>query len=312
MIKPAEKTVLHPRNRHRGRYDFTALKLSHPPLVPYVQINQYGDESVNFADAEAVKVLNQALLHHFYQIEHWMIPDGFLCPPIPGRADYIHHLADLLAEDHQSVVPKNSNVLDIGCGANCIYPLIGHREYGWRFTGSEVNEQAMRAANAIIAANPGLARGIRLRRQKDNGAIFHGVIHKNESYSATMCNPPFHASASDARQGSQRKLRNLGLDTRAPLNFGGQQDELWCEGGERAFIGKMIAESAEFSRQCVWFTSLVSRKEHLPELRRLLEEAEVAQVRIVEMAQGQKQSRFIAWSFLDKTARSRMLANLNR
>ncbi|MFS2223380.1 23S rRNA (adenine(1618)-N(6))-methyltransferase RlmF [Pantoea sp. B65] len=307
MKKPAEKNVLHPRNRHRGRYDFDALKACHPALVPFVQVNQYGDESVDFADPAAVRVLNQALLHHYYQIANWAIPDGFLCPPVPGRADYLHHLADLLAEEHQSVVPRNITVLDIGCGANCIYPLIGYQEYGWRFTGTESNEQAMKAANAIIAANPGLNRGIRLRRQKEDSAIFRGVVHKNDFYHASICNPPFHASASDARQGSQRKLRNLGLDRNAPLNFGGQQDELWCEGGETAFITRMIHESVDFARQCIWFTSLVSRKENLPELRRVLEEVEAVQVRIVDMAQGQKQSRFIAWSFFDKPARSRLL-----
>ena len=307
MKQPAEKPLFHPRNRHRGRYDFAALIACHPALAPFVQLNPYGNESVDFADPDAVKVLNQALLHFHYQIEHWAIPEGFLCPPVPGRADYIHHLADLLAEDHQRVVPRDLNVLDIGCGANCIYPLIGFREYGWRFTGSESNEQAMKSASAIIAANNGLNRGIRLRRQKDNHAIFRGIIHKNELYHASVCNPPFHASASDARQGTQRKLRNLGLDKHAPLNFGGQQDELWCDGGEKAFIGRMIAESVEFARQCIWFTSLVSRKENLPDLRRALEQAGAVQVRIVDMAQGQKQSRFIAWSFFDKPARTRLL-----
>ncbi len=308
MKQPAEKPLFHPRNRHRGRYDFAALIACHPALASFVQLNPYGNESVDFADPDAVKVLNQALLHFHYQIEHWAIPEGFLCPPVPGRADYIHHLADLLAEDHQRVVPRDLNVLDIGCGANCIYPLIGFREYGWRFTGSESNEQAMKSASAIIAANHGLNRGIRLRRQKDNHAIFRGIIHKNELYHASICNPPFHASASDARQGTQRKLRNLGLDKHAPLNFGGQQDELWCDGGEKAFIGRMIAESVEFARQCIWFTSLVSRKENLPDLRRALEQAGAVQVRIVDMAQGQKQSRFIAWSFFDKPARTRLLS----
>ncbi len=308
MKQPAEKPLFHPRNRHRGRYDFAALIACHPALAPFVQLNPYGNESVDFADPEAVKVLNQALLHFHYQIEHWAIPEGFLCPPVPGRADYIHHLADLLAEDYQRVVPRDLNVLDIGCGANCIYPLIGFREYGWRFTGSESNEQAIKSASAIIAANNGLNRGIRLRRQKDNHAIFRGIIHKNELYHASVCNPPFHASASDARQGTQRKLRNLGLDKHAPLNFGGQQDELWCDGGEKAFIGRMIAESVDFARQCIWFTSLVSRKENLPDLRRALEQAGALQVRIVDMAQGQKQSRFIAWSFFDKPARTRLLS----
>lgn len=310
MKNIAEKSQLHPRNRHRGRYDFPALIASHPPLAAFVAVNQHGDESVNFADPAAVKMLNQALLHHFYQIEHWTIPDGFLCPPVPGRADYVHHLADLLAEDNRSVVPRNISVLDIGCGANCIYPLIGHREYDWRFTGSEVNEEAMRSANAIIAANPGLNRGVRLRRQKDPQAIFNGIIHKNEQYHAVICNPPFHASASEAQQGTQRKVRNLGLAKNSPLNFGGQQDELWCEGGEKAFIARMITESQVFARQVVWFTSLVSRKENLPEIWRALEDAGVAAFRTVEMAQGQKQSRFIAWTFQEKPARERQMSRV--
>ena len=308
MTKPAvQKNGLHPRNRHRDRYDFPALKQSYPALISFVKVNAYGDESVDFANPEAVKTLNQALLQHFYQIEHWTIPEGFLCPPIPGRADYIHHLADLLAEDNRSVVPRDASVLDVGCGANCIYPLIGHREYGWRFTGSEINPQAMKAANETIEANPGLNRSIRLRRQKNSKAILAGIIHKNDTFDAVMCNPPFHASAEDARQGSQRKLHNLGLDKRSPLNFGGQQDELWCEGGESAFIGQMIKESAGFARQCLWFTSLVSRKENLPEIYRAREAVDAEKVRTIDMAQGQKQSRFVAWSFLDTAARTRWL-----
>ncbi|WP_256741358.1 RlmF-related methyltransferase, partial [Cronobacter sakazakii] len=111
---------------------------------------------------------------------------------------------------------------------------------------------------AIIDANPGLNRAIRLRRQKTPGAIFNGIIHKNESYDATLCNPPFHDSADAAEAGNARKRRNLGLAASSGLNFGGQQQELWCEGGEVGFITQMIAESKLFARQVLWFTTLVS------------------------------------------------------
>lgn len=84
--------------------------------------HQLYELSVNFADPLAVKTLNKALLAHFYGVTHWDIPDGFLCPPVPGRADYVHHLADLLADDNGGVVPKQATVLDIGTGANLIYP----------------------------------------------------------------------------------------------------------------------------------------------------------------------------------------------
>jgi len=302
----AQKPGLHPRNRHRSRYDLDALCIDEPNLRGFIIATPAGEPTVNFADPEAVKALNKALLAHFYGVKHWDIPDGFLCPPVPGRADYIHHLADLLAETSvDGAIPRQTSVLDIGTGANCIYPLIGHHEYGWRFTGTEVGDAAFSSAQAIVTGNPGLTRAVRLRRQKDPATILNGMIHKNEQYDATMCNPPFHDSAAAAQAGNDRKRRNLGQSEAIGLNFGGQQQELWCEGGEVAFISKMIAESQAFGRQVLWFTSLVSRGENLPPLYRALTAAGAVKVVKKEMAQGQKQSRFIAWTFLDEAQRRR-------
>lgn len=302
----AQKPGLHPRNRHRSRYDLDALCIDEPNLRGFIIATPAGEPTVNFADPEAVKALNKALLAHFYGVKHWDIPEGFLCPPVPGRADYIHHLADLLAETSvDGTIPRQASVLDIGTGANCIYPLIGHHEYGWRFTGTEVGDAAFASAQAIVTGNPGLTRAVRLRRQKDPAAILNGMIHKNEQYDATLCNPPFHDSAAAAQAGNDRKRRNLGQSETSGLNFGGQQQELWCEGGEVAFISKMIAESQAFGRQVLWFTSLVSRGENLPPLYRALTAAGAVKVVKKEMAQGQKQSRFIAWTFLDEAQRRR-------
>lgn len=275
----AQKPGLHPRNRHHSRYDLATLCQVNPELRQFLTLTPAGEQSVDFANPLAVKALNKALLAHFYAVANWDIPDGFLCPPVPGRADYIHHLADLLAEA-SGTIPANASILDIGVGANCIYPLIGVHEYGWRFTGSETSSQALSSAQAIISANPGLNRAIRLRRQKESGAIFNGIIHKNEQYDATLCNPPFHDSAAAARAGSERKRRNLGLNKDDALNFGGQQQELWCEGGEVAFIKKMIEESKGFAKQVMWFTSLVSRGENLPPLYRAL--TDVGAVKVVK------------------------------
>ena len=299
----AQKPGLHPRNRHNSRYDMKALCLSCPQLQDFIVQTPAGEPSVNFADPLAVKTLNKALLAHFYGVTHWDIPEGFLCPPVPGRADYVHHLADLLAEGNDGVVPQQATILDIGTGANLIYPLIGAHEYQWRFTGSEVNAEAFASAQAIIAANPGLTRAVRLRRQKDMAAILTGIIHKNESYDAVICNPPFHDSAQSAQANSERKRRNLGQSVTDAANFGGQQQELWCEGGEVAFIKTMIAESKQFARQVLWFTSLVSRGDNLPPLYRALTEAGAVKVVKKEMSQGQKQSRFIAWTFMDNHKR---------
>lgn len=299
---PAEKQILHPRNLHRSRYDFPKLIESCPQLEQFVFVNPYGDQSVDFSNPEAVKTLNAALLSHFYGITSWDIPENYLCPPIPGRADYIHYLADLLAAMNGGVIPTGGNVkvLDIGVGANCIYPIIGHQSYGWKFVGSDVDKRALSSATNIAAANAPLKDHLTFRQQHNAALIFKGVVKPGEFFALTMCNPPFHASAEEARLGSQRKVRNLGKQKgkETVLNFGGQSSELWCRGGEVEFIRQMVEESAQMGSQCCWFTTLVSKSAHLSMVYYALEKAGAAAVKTVEMAQGQKQSRFVAWTFL--------------
>jgi 23S rRNA (adenine1618-N6)-methyltransferase len=297
-----EKQILHPRNLHRSRYDFPTLTESCPELKPFVFINPYGDESIDFANPQAVKTLNKALLIYFYGISNWDIPEGYLCPPIPGRADYIHYLADLLATVNDNTIPTGNavKVLDIGVGANCIYPIIGHQVYGWQFTGSDVDKRAVSSASNIAAINPDLKGELSFRLQPNPSLIFRTVVKPGEHFDLTLCNPPFHSSAEEARAGSHRKVRNLGKQKtkETVLNFGGQQAELWCEGGELGFIQKMIRESEQIGTQCCWFSSLVSKSSNLPMVYYALEKAGAVTVKTVDMAQGQKQSRFVAWTFL--------------
>jgi 23S rRNA (adenine1618-N6)-methyltransferase len=123
-----------------------------------------------------------------------------------------------------------------------------------------------------------------------------------------MCNPPFHASKEQASKGTQRKWANLGKGQSKQLNFGGQNAELWCPGGEIKFIARIVEQSVEFADQCLWFTSLVSKKDSLQPLQRILRKACVTDYKVVEMAQGQKTSRFIAWTYMKKKQGS-MIAN---
>lgn len=301
----AIKPGLHPRNQHRGRYDFDQLIKTSPQLGRFVQLNLYEDASINFADPKAVKALNRALLQQHYAIAHWDIPAQYLCPPIPGRADYVHYIADLLANANGGVMPAGDKirVLDIGTGANVIYPLIGQHEYGWQFVGSDIDPVALHNAHTIIERNPGLSAKIELRLQSSNGAIFIGVLQQDETFDLTMCNPPFHASLAEADAGSQRKWQNLGKSRghqpKTTLNFGGQAAELYCAGGEAAFIGSMARESASIAHQCFWFTTLVSKASSLPGVYRALKKVGALEVKTIAMAQGQKQSRIVAWTFLD-------------
>lgn len=295
------KPGLHPRNLHRAGYDFAALTAALPRLADFVRPSPVGSDTIDFADPAAVLALNQALLKHHYGIAHWDLPRGYLCPPIPGRADYLHYLADLLSESGDRIPTGPSvKVLDIGVGANCIYPILGARIYDWSFVGSDLDRTALDWARELVAANSALHGHVECRLQSSPRRIFNGITGPGETFTAAICNPPFHASREEALAGTQRKLRALHghRAARQPrLNFGGHGNELWCEGGEAGFVHRMIAESAARPRLCAWFTTLVAKREHLTAIERTLRTAAPADVRIIDMAQGQKKSRLIAWRF---------------
>ncbi|CAH6829525.1 Ribosomal RNA large subunit methyltransferase F [Vibrio chagasii] len=325
-VKPA--AGLHPRNQHSGRYDFDLLVAALPELKSHLVKNPVGEDTINFSDPLAVKLLNKALLAHHYGVKHWDIPAGYLCPPIPGRADYIHRVADILNSDGQGEAYNHQSVkaLDIGVGANCIYPIIGTTEYKWRCTGSDVDPVSVKAANFIAESNVNLKGKIKARLQADSESIFKGVIKDNERYDVTICNPPFHSSLEEAEKGSQRKLDNLAANrakkagqtfkpeskkakqNKPTLNFGGQKAELWCPGGEAAFIMKMARESQLFATQVLWFTTLISKKDNVDMIRSELGKLRAKQVKVVEMSQGQKVSRFVAWTFMDDAQRQEWIA----
>lgn len=300
-----KSSKLHPRNRHQGRYDFARLVAADSALAVFVMRNEYGESSIDFADPVAVKALNRALLKSEYGILDWDIPEQQLCPPVPGRADYLHYLADLLTSTNKGVPPKKNllSVLDIGTGANGIYPLIGVSEYGWQFTATDINAASLANVQRILNANPALAVRINLRLQPSANAIFNNIIVDDDWFDLSMCNPPFHTSMAEAQAGSQRKWNKLCKEKQADattpiLNFGGRDAELWCPGGELAFIERMITESASMPGRCFWFSTLVSKSDNLPALKAALKRVKALEIKEIAMSQGNKQSRFLAWTFL--------------
>ncbi len=296
-LPSTEKSGLHERNKHRGRYDFDALIQGYPELNTFVRENKYGDLSIDFFDPKAVKSLNAAILKLHYKVD-WDIPDGFLCPPIPGRADYIHRISDLLQG-------KNANqvrCLDIGVGANCIYPIIGVQEYGWNFIASDINDVSIDSAKKIIDSNENLKGKIDIRKQNNPKLIFQGILNRGEKVDAVICNPPFHGSAKEAQAGTLRKLKNLKKkkSVKPVLNFGGQNVEIWCDGGEKRFIHAIIRQSQDFAASVGWFTVLVSKQTILKGIYKMLNDVEAKEVKTIEMKHGNKTSRIVAWTFKSK------------
>lgn len=299
-----EKYRLHARNKNRERYNLSALVIAVPELKNYVRPNKFGAVSIDFSNPQGVKLLNKALLKHYYGITTWEFPDENLCPPIPGRADYIHYVADLLAETNAGNIPSGNNImcLDVGIGASCIYPILGVAEYGWCFIGSDIDPKSITSAQHIINSNDVLQDKIDCRLQKDSSHIFEGMLHTKEKIDITVCNPPFHASMEAAQKGSRRKIKNLsGEKVKNPkLNFAGISNELMYEGGEYQFIQNMIRESAQFSKSCFWFSSLVSAASNLKGIYKSLKNVETTEFKTIPMGTGNKSSRIVAWTFLSK------------
>ena len=310
-----EKTNLHPRNLDRFGYNFEQLINVSPDLQQFVSVNEHNIDSsdseqakqtIDFSNPDAVKALNKALLINHFDIQDWDIPANYLCPPIPGRADYIHYIADLLATTNNGVIPEGEMVqgLDIGVGANCIYPIIGNSAYGWSFVGTDIDENAIQNCKKIIANNPKLMDPISLQLQTESRFIFKNIITPEDRFAFTICNPPFHSSQDEATKSSLRKVNNLesrdfsNKATKPVLNFGGHNAELWCAGGELGFITQMAYESAKYPLQCLWFTTLVSKKDNLSSIYKTLNKVSVVEIKTIDMAQGQKTSRIVAWTFM--------------
>lgn len=304
---PLEKKRLHPRNRNIERYDLGALLEVSSELKKHVKPNKYGQDSIDFSNPRAVRSLNTALLNHYYDITKWDFPEENLCPPIPGRADYIHYVGDLLAENNFGKIPKGDQVscLDVGVGASCIYPIIGVTEYDWTFIGSDIDKDSIRSAAAIVSTNKALTGKIECRLQENPNDFFYGVLNREEKVDVTICNPPFHSSEEDAMKGTRRKVKNLsGKNEKMPtMNFSGVSSELIFEGGESRFISNMMKESKKFAKNVLWFSTLVSKQSNLSGAEKTLKKLDAAEFRTINMGTGNKSTRIVAWTFLSKEER---------
>ena len=279
---------LHPKNKFNKGYNFDDLIKINPKLEPFVSKNKFDVITIDFSNPEAVKELNKGLLFSYDIITDWDFPDENLCPPIPGRLDYIHYVSDLISSD------ATIKILDIGTGATCIYPLLGVAEYDWNFVATDIDLDSLDTAQDIIDDN-NLGGKIELRQQFDENNILKGILQDEDSFSAVMCNPPFFKSAEEAQGANKRKNRNLGNN--AVRNFSGNNNELWYIGGEKVFLHNYLYESSLFKDKSKWFTSLVSKKENIEGLQKSSAKLGAIEFKVIPMNQGNKVTRIACWRF---------------
>lgn len=310
---------MHQRNKHRDYLDYRDLAKKQKGLQRFVYVNRYGGASIDYSDPKALEELTRSLLAEFYQIT-WRLPDGYLCPPVPQRVDYLHVMADLLQQTlYEDVVPdvvanqppvhiRGLRGLDIGTGASCIYSLLGAREYSWRFIASDIDELALQHAEELVAEND-LKQQIVLRQQKDPKLVLRGVLLKKDfSVAFAVCNPPFHESLERAQQAARDKWQRLGKELESK-NYQGREAELCCEGGEVGFVLRYINESSKvfYRTKCIWYSSLLSRHSSWqPVIDRLTKLG--AKYRSFELSgAGHNVKWVVCWSFMTKSVRKTFL-----
>jgi len=282
---------------HTNNYNFEVLIDNYPKLQPFVFKNKYGNLTINFSEAKAVRALNTAILKVDYGINYWQFDYNNLTPPIPSRVAYIHLLKDLLLSSN---LDGNIKVLDIGTGANCIYPLLGQSIYNWQFVGTDVNKSSIKQAEKIIAKNQ-LEDKISTRFQNNPNQILQGILAKTDTFTLTMCNPPFYKDETEANSATLKKSKGLNQDTNSiNRNFSGISNELWYKGGEKAFLHNYLYESSLFKNKCFWYTTLVANKYNIKSMYASLDKLGAKIIKTLPINIGQKKSRVVAWTFLNE------------
>ncbi|ORX56176.1 hypothetical protein DM01DRAFT_1334670 [Hesseltinella vesiculosa] len=236
----------------------------------------------------AVKELTICLLKRDFDL-NVQLPLTRLIPPIPNRLNYILWIEDLLMETMPDVDSRPVHGIDIGVGASCIYPLLGCRSNpNWHFLGTEIDEESLHCAQANVMANQ-LDNRITLVLNNDSFRIF--VLPVNTTYDFCMCNPPFYASMKELEEG----LRNKELEPSAVCT--GSNSELITDGGEFAFIKRMILESVRYRDRIHWYTSMMGLKRTIRPITQVLKEHKINNYVVTEFCQGRTKRWGIAWSF---------------
>jgi len=286
---------IHPRSVYASvKPDFAALAKHYPGLALRVKVSEDGKASIDFKDSRATKELTRALLHNDHKLD-WWIPEGHLIPPLTNRLNYIYWLEDLLT---LSKPAGGSTVigLDIGCGANCIYPLLGASVFGWRFVGTDITDSGVLWAQRNVACNSDVKDLVQVRkvagtmpgRPAPSGMLLNAMAAEPSGaqprFHFCMCNPPFFKSMHEAGRNPETA-------------HGGTDHEMVCKGGELVFVKAMVDESMELKEQVHWYTSMLGKKSTLKEIRKYLHELKVPVVRSTHFFQGETSRWAVGWSF---------------
>jgi len=290
---------------------FAHLAAASPAHADLAAALAAGGGRLDFSDPAAVAALSRALLMRRFRLDGWTCPVGALVPPIAARAAYLRRMGLIVGGG--SPPPRSLAVLDVGCGANLIFPLLAASPvFGWSATGLDVTPAALAGAAANLALNSSLAGRVRLVAGDPAGRppILEPVFGAGASWAAaaaaagdarfpfdfSVCNPPFFESAA-ARAATAK-------DPGAPRgggHAGSAAETVWEGGGEAGFVCALAAESAGHAHRVTWWSSMLGRKASLTAVRGVLKGLSPApEVRTFTLAEGGGRTTrwVVAWSWV--------------
>ena len=267
--------------------DFKALSERYPDILKKEYLIDKGDGRVTlkFEDPKVSIALTRATLKDAFEIE-CEIPEDRLCPPVPNRVNYIKWLNELLSlklvSDSNDSKREQFTGLDIGVGASCVYPLLGHRICGWNYVGTEIDRKYFEWAMRNVKRN-GFEKHVELRHVKEDDDL---VSERDaEKVDFCMCNPPFFEDEDEVSPHPSRACS-------------GSSNEMITKGGEVKFVSRIIENSLKLGTKLKWYTSMLGRKRSIKTLvRKLRSSNRVKEIVSSVFIQGQTRRWGLAWSF---------------
>ena len=225
--------------------DFLILIKEFPELKKYIIKHDEKIEEFSFdwSNNDLSLLMTKSILNYYFNIKYYDIPKGFLIPPVPSRLNYLNLINELIKD----IEKENIIGVDIGTGANIIYPILGNSIYNWKFICSEINNESYNNAKLILQKN-NLEENINLIKQENKNNIFVSIINQENKYTFSMCNPPYY----DYEQ--EIKIEDKKRDTE--YNF----DEVYYEKGELGFFERYFEESICYKKNIFLFTILIGKK----------------------------------------------------
>ncbi|SPO38726.1 uncharacterized protein PSFLO_04205 [Pseudozyma flocculosa] len=325
--RPSARTAPeHPR----GAYEPDRKRRQHPPALPSGRLNPdpYSDSPPNFAALADLYPLTLGKQLNYILYLRKVLDCSSSCSRVIATARQARSAVSREEGAEQrdiDVGRRGVRGLDIGTGASAIYPLLGCAvEPDWTFVATDIDSDSLAHArqtiedpannrSVVVSSSRTTAQGdqhgpvtvdhalaqrvqLLLRSREDCLIPSDGEVASWDGpvrFDFTMCNPPFYLSEEDMRYSASFKTAKPNAVCH------GSENEMVTEGGEVAFVLRMVRESAlPANRQRVgWYTSMLGKLSSVSAVVDGIKSHGIDNWAVTKLVQGQTGRWVVSWSF---------------